>query len=139
MRKLLMVMVVALMAAIGFAAPAQAAPVSMPYGFAYGNSTATGTINFSDGYTASVSGVVHAASGRRQVCATGFNGDVVSDPPVLCSPWAYAGGQNPSWGGPLQIARPGGVLEVYILMYDENDTRLAGVVCTRRGCSRLQI
>jgi hypothetical protein len=138
MRKLLMVMVVALMASIGFAAPAQAA-VSMPYSFAYGNSTASGTINFTDGYTASVSGVVHAASGQRQVCATGFNGDVVSDPPVRCSPWAYAGGPNPTWGGPLAISRPGGVVEVYLLMYDETDTARAGVVCTRGGCSRLQL
>jgi hypothetical protein len=132
-----MMMVVALMAAIGFAAPAQAVSVSVSYSFAYGNSTATGTVNFTDGYTASVSGVVHAASGRRQVCATGSNGSVVSDPPVLCSPWAYAGGSNQPWGGSLRIARPGGVVEVYILMYDENDTQLTGVVCTRRGCSPL--
>ncbi|MGP3691273.1 hypothetical protein ACTVZO_42555 [Streptomyces sp. IBSNAI002] len=138
MRKLLMLMVVALMASIGFAAPAQAAPVSVPFNFAYGNSTAAGTINFTDGYTASVSGVVHAASGGRQVCATGFNGDVVSDT-TRCSPWAYAGGPNQPWSGSLRIPRPGGVVEVYILMYDENDTMLAGVVCTRRGCSRLDI
>ncbi|MFE9674505.1 hypothetical protein ACFYO5_10325 [Streptomyces sp. NPDC006259] len=138
MRKLLMVMVVALMASIGFTASAQAAPVPMPFGFAYGNSTATGTINFTDGYTASVSGVVHAASGRRKVCATGFNGDVVSDT-ASCSPWAYAGGPNQPWSGSLRIPRPGGVVEVYILMYDENNTMLAGVVCTRSGCSRLQI
>ncbi len=136
MRKLLMVMVVALMASIGFAAPAQAAPVSKPYSFAYGNSTATGTVSFTDGYTASVSGVVHAASGRREVCAVGFNGDVAADQ-VPCSPWAYAGGPNQPWSGSMRIPLPGGVTRVVILMYDENDNPMDGVVCTRGGCSHL--
>ncbi|MFM9442782.1 hypothetical protein [Streptomyces acidiscabies] len=137
MRKLLTVTVVALMASIGFAAPAQAAPVSRPFSMPYGNSTVAGTIHFTDGYTASVSGVVHAASGGRQVCATGFNGDVVSDD-TSCSPWAYAGGPNQSWSGSLRIPRPGGVVEVYILMYDENVDLLAATVCTRSSCSQIQ-
>ncbi|MET9468040.1 hypothetical protein ABZY44_25230 [Streptomyces sp. NPDC006544] len=136
MRKLLTVMVVALMAAIGFAAPAQAAPVSKPYSFAFGASTATGTVSFTDGYTASVSGVVHAASGRRKVCAVGLNGDAVSDE-FPCSPWAYAGGPNQPWGGSMRIPLPGGVVQVGIMMYDENMEPLDGVICSRGGCSHL--
>lgn len=137
MRKLLTVMVVALMAAIGFAAPAQAAPVSKPYSFAYGASTATGTVNFTDGYTASVSGVVHAASDRRQVCAVGFNGDVAADE-VPCSPWTYANGPNQPWGGSMRIPLRGGVVQVVILMYDGDDKPLDGVICSRGGCSPLE-
>ncbi|MFJ3842334.1 hypothetical protein ACWGHM_30340 [Streptomyces sp. NPDC054904] len=119
MRKLLTVLVVVLMAAIGFAAPAQAAPVSIPYSFAYGASVANGTVSFTDGYTASVSGVVHAGSGRREVCATGWNGTVASE--EVCSPWAYAGGANQPWSDSMRIPLRGGVIEVIIVMYDEND------------------
>ncbi|MEV0119107.1 hypothetical protein AB0H77_38655 [Streptomyces sp. NPDC050844] len=136
MRKPLMVMVVALMAAIGFTAPAQATvnDVPMPFGMSYGNSTTTGKINFTDGYSASVSGVVHAASGRRMVCAYGVNGGASTV--AVCSPWAYAGGPNQSFGGPLRIPRPGGVQRVVIMMQDENYTVLAQESCTRNGCTR---
>jgi hypothetical protein len=134
MRKALMVMVVAVMAAIGFAAPAQAS-VDMPFGMAYGNSTTSGTIHFTDGYSASVSGAVHAASGSRMVCAWGANGDV--ETAAFCSPWAYAGGPNQSFSGSLSIALSGGVQRVYIAMYDENINPLAEEFCTRSGCTRM--
>jgi hypothetical protein len=62
-----------MMAIIGFAAPTQATvtAVDMPFGMAFGNNTTTGTIHFTDGSTATVTGAVHAASGYRQVCAIG--------------------------------------------------------------------
>lgn len=137
MRRLLMAMAVAVMAAIGFAAPAQAtvSSVNMPFGMAYGNSTTSGTIHFTDGYSASVSGAVHAASGLRMVCVWGANGDVTTD--AFCSPWAVVGGANQPFSGSLQIALAGGVLRVYIAMYDENGTPVAEEFCTRSGCSRL--
>jgi hypothetical protein len=137
MRKLLMVLVVAVMTAIGFAAPAQATvnTVDMPFGMAYGNSTTTGTIHFTDGYTASVSGTVHAASGGRRVCAYGVNGSTTSG--LICSPYAYAGGPNTTLIGPLTISKPGGVVGVYITMYDENNSGLAREYCTRSGCTRV--
>ncbi|WP_411111587.1 hypothetical protein [Streptomyces sp. c-19] len=136
MRKPLMMTVVALMAAIGFAAPAQATvnDVPMPFGMAYGNSTTTGTINFTDGYTASVSATVHAASGSRMFCFWGTNGDVETG--AKCSPWANAGGPNRTYSDSLRIALPGGVQQVHIAMYDENTNPLAGVNCTRTGCYR---
>ncbi|CAM5330672.1 hypothetical protein SALBM135S_00021 [Streptomyces alboniger] len=134
MRKLLTVLVVALMAAIGFAAPARAAPGPIPYSFAFGASTATGTVSFTDGYTASVSGVVHAGSGSRTVCAVGLNGDAVSEQ-APCSPPAHANGPNQPWGGSMQIPLPGGVVQVGIMMYDENMKPLDGVICSRGGCS----
>ncbi|MFF8381652.1 hypothetical protein ACF07V_36790 [Streptomyces sp. NPDC015661] len=137
MRKSLMVTVVAVMAAIGFAAPAQATvnSVDRPYSLIYGNSTASGTIHFTDGYSASVSGVVHAASGARMVCAWGENGNVTTG--AICSPWAYAGGPNQSFSGSLQIALPGGVQGVYIAMYDENVNPLTEKFCTRNSCTLL--
>ncbi|MCY0932610.1 hypothetical protein OTB20_42230 [Streptomyces sp. H27-H1] len=138
MRKLLMVLVVAVMAAIGFAEPAQATvnTVDMPFGMAYGNSTTTGTIHFGDGYTASVSGTVHAASGGRSACAYGMNGNVLSND-IRCSSVAYAGGPNTTFGGTLQIPLSGGVVRVYIVMYDENGYALAKEFCTRIGCTRV--
>ncbi|MET9886374.1 hypothetical protein ABZZ20_25200 [Streptomyces sp. NPDC006430] len=137
MRKPLMVMGAAVMAAISFAAPAQATvnSVDRPFSMAYGNSTTSGTIHFTDGYSASVSGVVHAASGSRMVCAWGENGNVTTS--AICSPWAYAGGPNQSFSGSLQIALSGGVQRVYIAMYDENITPRAEEVCTRTSCTRL--
>lgn len=136
MRKPLMVMAVAVMTAIGFAAPAQATvnDVDMPFGMAYGNSTTTGTIHFTDGYSASVSGTVHAASGARRVCAYGVNGSATSG--LICSPYAYAGGPNQPLSGSLRIALPGGVQRVYITMYNENNAALAQEFCTRNGCTR---
>jgi hypothetical protein len=136
MRKPLMVMAVAVMAAIGFAAPAQATAntVDRPFSMAYGNSTTSGTIHFTDGYTASVSGAVHAASGFRRVCAYGVNGSTTSG--LICSPWADAGGPNQPLSGSLRIALRGGVQGVYITMYDDNDAKLAREFCTRNGCTR---
>ncbi|MFH8609976.1 hypothetical protein ACH4D5_21100 [Streptomyces sp. NPDC018029] len=137
MRKPLMVMVVAVMAAIGHTAPAQASvnTVDMPFGMAYGNSTTSGTIHFTDGYTASVSGAVHAASGLRQVCAQGVNGSLTSGRP-LCSPYAFEGGPNQTISGSLRIPVAGGVQRVYITMYDEYNVPLAREFCTRNGCTR---
>ncbi len=137
MRKTLMVTAVAVMAAIGSTAPAQATvtSVDMPFGMNYGNSTTSGTIHFTDGYSASVSGAVHAASGSRMVCAWGANGDVTTT--AICSPWANVGGPNRAFSGSLQIALSGGVQRVYIAMYDENVTPLAEEFCTRSGCTRL--
>lgn len=137
MRKSLMVMVVAVMAAIGFAAPAQATVNSVDRSFSliYGNSTASGTIHFTDGYSASVSGTVHAASGSRMVCAWGENGKATTS--AICSPWASAGGPNQSFSGSLQIALSGGVQTVYVAMYDENVNPLTEKSCTRTGCTLL--
>ncbi|MER5355678.1 hypothetical protein ABT093_35795 [Kitasatospora sp. NPDC002551] len=136
MRKPLMVLAAAATAAIGFAAPAQATvnDVDMPFGMAYGNSTTSGTIHFTDGYTASVTGAVHAASGARRVCVVGVNGGAESA--TVCSPWAYAGGANQPLSASLRIAVAGGVQRVYVAMYDENNALLAQEFCTRSGCTR---
>ncbi|GAA1386870.1 hypothetical protein GCM10009639_11200 [Kitasatospora putterlickiae] len=136
MRKPLMVMAAAAFAAIGFTAPAQATvtDVDMPFGMAYGNSTTSGTIHFTDGYTASVSGAVHAASGARQVCVQGVNNTAATD--TVCSPWAYEGGPNQPLSASLRIAAPGGVQRVYIWMVDGGNALLAQEYCTRSGCTR---
>jgi hypothetical protein len=137
MRKPLMVMVAAVMAIIGFAAPAQATvtAVDMPFGMAYGNSTTSGTVHFTDGYSATVSGVVHAASGERQICAYGVNGTLQSE--FRCSNFAAAGGPNQSFSLPLSIPAPGGVQRVDITMWDRPGTLLAREFCTRNGCTRV--
>lgn len=136
MRTPLMAMAVAAMAAIGFAAPAQATvnTVDMPFGMAYGNSATTGTIHFTDGYTASVSGTVHAASDARQVCAYGMNGGTTSK--TVCSPYAYAGEPNQSLSGSMRIEAAGGVQRVYLTMFDSNGIPLTGEFCGRSGCTR---
>ncbi|MFE6871236.1 hypothetical protein ACFVFS_32345 [Kitasatospora sp. NPDC057692] len=136
MRKPLMAMAAAALAAVGFAAPAQATvtDVNMPFGMAYGNSTTSGTIHFTDGYTATVSGTVHAASGARRVCALGVNGSTETG--VTCSPWAYAGEANQALSASLRIALPGGVQRVYIFMGDESNKNVAQEYCTRSGCTR---
>ncbi|MET8294335.1 hypothetical protein ABZW02_09740 [Streptomyces sp. NPDC005180] len=138
MRKPLTATAVAVMAAIGLAAPAQATvnSVDRPFSMAYGNSTTSGTIHFTDGYSASLSGAVHAASGSRMVCAWGENGTVTTGN-TICSPWANAGGPDRSFSGSLQIELPGGVQRVYIAMYDENGTPRAEQVCSRTSCTRL--
>jgi len=134
MRKLMMVTAATLTAALGVAVPAQATvnDVDRPFDLAYGNSTAAGTIHFTDGYTATVSGNVHAASGFRRICAYGVNGSASSG--LICSPYAQAGGPNQPLSGSLRIAVSGGVQRVYITMYDENTTRLTEKSCTRTGC-----
>jgi hypothetical protein len=136
MRKPLLMMGVALVVVTGFTAPAQATvnDVLVPFSMSYGNSTTTGKINFTDGYSASVSGVVHAASDRRMVCAYGVHGGASTV--AVCSPWAYAGGPNQSFSGPVRIPRPGGVQQVVIMMQDQNYAVLAQTSCTRNGCTR---
>ncbi|MER7708066.1 hypothetical protein ABTX81_34905 [Kitasatospora sp. NPDC097605] len=136
MRKPLMAMAAAAFAVVGFAAPAQATvnDVNMSFGMAYGNSTTSGTIHFTDGYTATVSGAVHAASGARQVCVQGVNGGAQTG--VVCSDWAYAGEANQPLGASLRIAVAGGVQRVYIWMNDEAGALLAQEFCTRNGCTR---
>ncbi|MDA5279914.1 hypothetical protein [Streptomyces sp. Isolate_45] len=137
MRKPLMVLAAAGMTAIAFATPAQATvnTVDMPFGMAYGNSTTSGTIHFTDGYSASVSGTVHRASGLRQVCAHGVNGNWRTED--KCSPYATAGEPDQTIRGTMTLDVPGGVQRVYITMYDGNNVELAKEFCTRIGCTRV--
>lgn len=135
MRKPLMVMVAAVMAIIGFAAPAQATvtDVTRSFNMAYGNSTTSGTIHFTDGYSAPTYGTVHAASGERWVCAVGVNGNTTD---AYCSDHAVAGGPNKALNAPLRIPLKGGVQRVDITMWGDNYELLAETVCTRSGCKR---
>ncbi|CAM5649044.1 Secreted protein OS=Streptomyces fumanus OX=67302 GN=GCM10018772_35000 PE=4 SV=1 [Streptomyces fumanus] len=67
MRKALLTMATAAVATIGLAAApahATASDVNMSFGMSYGASTTSGTIHFTDGYSATVSGAVHAAERR---------------------------------------------------------------------------
>lgn len=82
-----------------------------------------------------MSGTVHAASGGRRVCVYGVNGSTLSG--LICSPYAYAGGPNTTLIGSLNIPQPGGVVRVYLTMYDENNSELAQEYCTRIGCTRV--
>ncbi|CAM5648955.1 Secreted protein OS=Streptomyces fumanus OX=67302 GN=GCM10018772_35010 PE=4 SV=1 [Streptomyces fumanus] len=69
MRAFTMAVLTAACTAIGSAAgPAYATAddVNMSFGMAYGASTTSGTIHFTDGYTATVSGAVHAGERRPQ-------------------------------------------------------------------------
>lgn len=136
MRKTLMVMVAAVMASTGFAAPAQATvtDVNMPFGMAYGNSTTSGTIRFKDGYSAPTYGTVHAASGTRYVCAIGVNGN---EQDGYCSNNAVAGGPDEALNAPLYIPFVGGVQRVEITMWDGLGKALAKASCTRGGCTRV--
>lgn len=138
MRKPLVVMAVAVMAAIGFTAPAQASvnAVDKPFGMAYGNSTTSGTIHFTDGRSASVSGTVHAASGGRYACTYGVNGNTESD--HYCSETAYANGtNNVPLIATLTIPVTGGVQRVYVTMYNEYYEPVSRLFCTRIGCTRV--
>jgi hypothetical protein len=137
MRKPLMVIAAAVMTAIGFTAPAQATvtDVNMPFGMAYGNSTTVGSVHFTNGYSASVSGTLHAGSGKRYVCAFGTNGSQSTG--YRCSQWVYADGSTqPLNLTSLSIPLPGGVQRVYILMRDGNERTVAQEFCTRNGCTR---
>ncbi|MFD8595010.1 hypothetical protein ACFV1L_08420 [Kitasatospora sp. NPDC059646] len=128
----------AITAALGLATvPAHAATtdVNMAFGMSYGNSTTSGTIHFTDGYTATVSGAVHAASGQRRICSEATNGDYYLSGP--CSAWASAGGANQPFTFDLRIALPGGVQRVYLTMYDEGGSGVAREYCTRNGCTRV--
>lgn len=137
MRKTLLTSTIAAAAALGFAAaPAHAATgdVDRPFAMTYGNSQTSGTIHFTSGYTASVSGVVHAASGQRAICADAYNG--TAKKLGFCSPWAYAGGPDQVLNESLSIPLPGGVQRVVIEMMDENGKTVASEFCTRTSCTR---
>lgn len=120
-------------AAIGLAAaPANAAgPVDVPFSMAYGASTSSGKIHFTVGYSASVTGLVHATSSPKQVCAAGFNGNL--DTGIQCSAYAYPGSGNVGFTFPMTISARGGVSTVEIVMYDSTRD-LVAVQCTRSGC-----
>jgi hypothetical protein len=137
MRRTLLTTTVAAAAALGFAAaPAHAATgdVDRPFGMTYGNSQTSGSIHFTSGYTASLSGVVHAASGQRAICADAYNGS--AHDPGYCSSWAYAGGPDQVLNESFSIPLPGGVQRVVILMMDENGNTVAEESCTRTTCTR---
>jgi hypothetical protein len=137
MRKSLLATTLAAVAALGFAAaPAHAATgdVSMPFAMTYGNSQTSGSIHFTSGYTASLSGVVHAASGQRAICADAYNGSAKDQ--GYCSPWAYAGGPDQVLNESFTIPLPGGVQRVVIEMIDENGNIVASESCTRSVCTR---
>ncbi|MEX3102670.1 MULTISPECIES: hypothetical protein [unclassified Streptomyces] len=137
MRKTLLTTTLAAAAALGFAAaPAHAttSDVTRPFAMTYGNSQASGSIHFTDGYTASFGGVVHAASGQRAICADAYNGSAKLQ--GFCSPWAYAGGPDQVLNQSFSIPLPGGVQRVVIEMMDENGNIVARVSCTRTLCTR---
>lgn len=137
MRRTLLTTTIAAAAALGFAAaPAHAATgdVTVPFAMTYGNSQTSGSIHFTSGYTASFSGVVHAASGKRAICADAYNGS--AHDLGHCSPWAYAGGPDQVLDESFSIPLPGGVQQVVVLMMDENGNTVAEDSCTRSGCMR---
>ena len=137
MRKTLLPTALAAAAALGVtAAPAHAATgaVDMPFAMTYGNSQTSGSVHFTTGYTASFSGVVHAASGQRAICADGFNGSTEAG--GGCSDWASAGGTDATLDTSFTINLPGGVLRVVISMIDESGDTVASEYCTRSGCTR---
>ncbi|MFD3841486.1 hypothetical protein ACFWWC_35300 [Streptomyces sp. NPDC058642] len=136
MRKTLLTTTIAAAAALGFAAPAQAATgdVDRPFAMTYGNSQTSGSIHFTSGYTASFSGVVHAASGKRAICADAYNGSAKDQ--GYCTDWAYAGGPDQVLKQSFTIPLPGGVQRVVIEMMDENGNIVAELSCTRSVCTR---
>jgi hypothetical protein len=136
MRKILMRMAAVaatVVVAIGLAAAPASAAVDMPYGMAYGASTSTGTIHFTDGYSATVDGALHAVTTSKYVCVYGYNGEKSAD--FKCSDAAYPGGPNVAYHADLRIAVPGGVQRVVVAMF--GPTLLVKVQCTRTGCIRL--
>lgn len=138
MRKTLLTTTIAAAAALGFAAaPAHAATgdVDRPFALIYGNSQASGSIHFTSGYSASLSGVVHAASGKRAICADAYNGTAHNGGD--CSPWAVAGGPDQVLNESFSIPLPGGVQQVVILMMDENGNTVAEQSCYRSYCERV--
>ncbi|MFE1206206.1 hypothetical protein ACFW5V_31470 [Streptomyces sp. NPDC058762] len=121
------------MVALGAApAHATASAVYMDFGMSYGATTTSGTIHFTDGYTASVSAAVHAVSGPKRICVTGWNGDAHDGP--YCSAYDEPGGSNQGFSKELRIALPGGVQEVTIFLNSDTAT-LKKEKCTRNGCS----
>jgi hypothetical protein len=121
-------------AAIGLAAaPANAAgPVDVPFRITYGASVSAGTVHFTVGSSASVTGTVHATSTEKQVCAEGFNGTIETG--LLCSNYASPGGSNVGFTFPFTISARGGVNSIAILMFDADVNVTGSVVCDRSGC-----
>jgi hypothetical protein len=125
----------AVVAVVGLtAAPAIAAgTVNVPFSMAYGASISTGTISFTAGYSATVTGAVHAVSTPKYVCGGGSNGSIETD--NLCSGTAYPGGPNVGFSFPFRIAVSGGVQTVNIALTDaDSQTIVASRECTRKGC-----
>lgn len=137
MRKTLLATTLAAAAALGFAVPpAHAADdVTVHFAMTYGNSQSSGSVHFTSGYTASVSGVVHAASGGRAICVYGYNGGTETG--GICSPLAFAGGPDQVLNEPLTIPLPGGVQTVVVDMVDANAKAVASVSCNRWGCVQM--
>jgi hypothetical protein len=144
MRKTLMKIagaVVAVVAATGLAAaPANAAAgsVDMPYGMAYGASTTTGTVHFTIGYSATVTGAVHAVTAPKYICVEGSNGTIHTG--YACMPnEAIPGGPNVGYTFDLAIYASGGVQRVDIQMWEIAPTEVRLVAkehCSRTGCTR---
>ncbi|UOZ07822.1 hypothetical protein [Amycolatopsis sp. WQ 127309] len=116
-------------AMFGSAAVADAA-VTTPWRIEYGASVAAGTIGWSDGRSATVSGTIHAVSGYREVCVWGVNGTSTS--PVECD--ATFPGVDPSFSEVLTINKVGGVQVIYIHLSDQYDHDFGQLRCTRAGC-----
>ncbi|MEU1054527.1 hypothetical protein [Streptomyces sp. NPDC005876] len=135
MRRVLMTVAVTALATISFGtapAHATASDVNMDFGMSYGATTTSGTIHFTDGYTASVAAAVHAVSGPRQICVTGWNGNTTDGP--YCSAYDQPGGSNQGFSKELRIGLPGGIQEVTIFLNSDAAT-LKKERCTRSGCS----
>lgn len=136
MRKTLLATTLAAAAALGFSVPpAHAADdVTVHFAMTYVNSQSSGSVHFTSGYTASISGVVRAASGGRAICAYGYNGSTETG--GVCSPLAFAGGPDQVLNVALTIPLPGGVQTVVIDMVDANAKVLASDSCNRWGCAQ---
>lgn len=96
----------------------------------YGASVTAGTISWTDGRSATVSGTVHAVSGYRETCVWGVNGTSSTD--VACY-GANPGKDHPFTHG-LTIDKVGGVQLIHISFYDANNHKLGQRGCTRTGC-----
>jgi hypothetical protein len=141
MRKTLMKIagaVVAVVAATGLtAAPANAAagPVDVPFKLPYGASLSTGTVHFTVGYSATVTGAVHAVTAPKYICVVGSNGSYLD---VDCMPdTAFPGGPNVGYSLGLRIPVPGGVQGVDIQMWEihsDGNYLVATEHCDRGGC-----
>ena len=141
MRRILMTMamvVAALVAAVGFTATPASAAVDRPFSMAYGASTTSGTVHFTDGRSASVGGAVHAVTTPKYVCASGANGNL-SD--YGCGPITYPGGPNVAYNIGLRIDVRGGVHHVVIDFMEIANTGdhliVASTYCDRTSCSKL--
>lgn len=116
-------------AMVGTAAVADAA-VSTPWRITYGASVAAGTIAWSDGRSATVSGTLHAVSDNRFVSTWGINGtdssEVQTTATVPGIDWAISDVHT--------INKPGGVQVLYIHLSDQYNHDFGQLRCTRAGC-----